>query len=139
MTRKTIKQAVLILLLSGTSLMAGACGDAASERTRDDAREAVGTAGERARELGKEVGERTEAAAEQTREAVAEGTITSKIKGKMALDETVNALDIRVETEGSTVTLSGVVATAAERDQALKLARETEGVTKVVDNLRVGR
>jgi hyperosmotically inducible protein len=92
---------------------------------------------QKAREVGAQVGEKTAAAAEQARRALVDGSLTTKIKAKMALDDTVKALDIDIDTEGSTVTLSGVVATNAQRERALQLARETDGVTRVVDRLRV--
>ena len=41
-------------------------------------------------------------------------------------------------TVGSTVTLAGRVASAREHDRAVALARETDGVTRVVDNLQIG-
>jgi osmotically-inducible protein OsmY len=63
--------------------------------------------------------------------------VTAKIKSKMALDDYIKAGAIDVDTSGTTVTLTRVVASAAERDRALRLARETEGVTRVVDNLRI--
>ena len=91
----------------------------------------------RARQVGAEVGERTAAAAESAKRAMREGSITARIKAKMALDDSVKALDISVNTDGSTVTLSGVVGSAAQRERALSLARETEGVTQVVDRLRI--
>jgi hyperosmotically inducible periplasmic protein len=65
--------------------------------------------------------------------------LTAKIKSKMALDDHVNARAINVDTSGSVVTLSGAVASANERDRALRLARETEGISRVVDKLRVVR
>lgn len=113
-----------------------------------DGRDAVGTTGapapkapgvstERAREVGAEVGERTAVAANQARRALTDGSLTAKIKAKMALDDSVKALDIDVDTTGSTVTLSGVVANEAQRQRALQLARETTGVAQVVDRLRV--
>ena len=40
-------------------------------------------------------------------ETVAEAAISSKIKAKMALDDSVRAVRISVTTQGSTVTLSG--------------------------------
>jgi hyperosmotically inducible periplasmic protein len=49
----------------------------------------------------------------------------------------VRARDIDVDTSNGLVTLSGVVRSAAERDRALRLARETEGVTEVQDRLRI--
>jgi osmotically-inducible protein OsmY len=57
----------------------------------------------------------------------------------MALDEHVNARAIDVDTSGSVVELSGVVASARERVRAVDLARDTEGVSRVVDRLRIGR
>jgi len=92
---------------------------------------------QKAREVGAEVGEKTAAAAEQARRALVDGSLTAKIKAKMALDDSVKALDIDVDTQGSTVTLSGVVATESQHQRALQLARETDGVTRVVDRLRV--
>ena len=63
--------------------------------------------------------------------------LTLKIKSKMALDDRVNARAINVDTTGSVVTLSGTVVSATVRDRAARLARDTEGVTQVVDKLRV--
>lgn len=99
---------------------------------------AIGTTGqERAREVGAEIGERTAAAADATRRAVEDGSLTTKIKAKMALDDTVKALDLDVDTRNGVVTVSGTVRSEAERQRALALARETEGVTQVVDRLLV--
>ena len=100
----------------------------------------VGTSGvntERAREIGATVGERTATAANDARRALSDGQVTAKIKAKMALDDSIKALDIDVDTSGSTVTVSGVVDSAAQRSRVLQLARETAGVTTVVDHLRV--
>ena len=100
----------------------------------------VGTSGvnpERARQVGAEVGERTAAAANEARRAIADGQITAKIKAKMALDDTVKALAVDVDTNGTTVTVSGEVGSAAQRERVLQLARETQGVKEVVDRLRV--
>ena len=94
---------------------------------------------DRARELGAKVGERTAAATSEAQRALAEGSLTAKIKAKMALDDTVKALNIDVDTSGTTVTLSGVVSTQEERERALRLARETDGVTQVVDRLELRR
>ncbi|MND04005.1 Osmotically-inducible protein Y precursor [compost metagenome] len=57
----------------------------------------------------------------------------------MALDDHVKARDINVDTAGSVATLSGFVASADERTRALQLARDTEGITRVVDKLEVRR
>ncbi len=70
-------------------------------------------------------------------ESTHEAALTSKIKAKMVLDDQVKARSIDVTTNGSTVTVSGVVRSVDEHDRALRLARETAGVTQVVDHLRV--
>jgi osmotically-inducible protein OsmY len=57
----------------------------------------------------------------------------------MALDDHVNARAINVDTSGSVATLTGVVASADERKRAMQLARDTEGITRVVDKLEIQR
>jgi hyperosmotically inducible protein len=76
-------------------------------------------------------------AASQVGVAMSDGALTAKIKSKMALDDHVNARAVGVETSGSVVTLTGVVGSAAARERAVSLARDTEGVTRVVDRLHV--
>ena len=55
----------------------------------------------------------------------------------MALDDAVKARAINVTTRGTTVTLSGTVESKVEHDRAMALARETDGVTQVIDDLRL--
>ena len=90
---------------------------------------------EKARERGAALGEKAAIATEHIREAAHETTITTKIKAKMALDDSVKSRTIVVSTEGSTVTLSGSVGSTAERRRAAALARETDGVKAVIDRL----
>ena len=70
-------------------------------------------------------------------EFVTDAGMSAKIKSKMALDEVVRARTIEVSTTDGVVTLTGTVQSVAERDQALKLARDTKGITRVVDHLVV--
>lgn len=63
--------------------------------------------------------------------------VTTKIKSKLAADDTVKAYQIDVDTRDKVVTLSGSVDSAAAKTQAVHLARQTEGVTSVVDNIVV--
>ncbi len=89
-----------------------------------------------AEEAGK-AAQKTGEALTQAEGAIASGTLTAKIKSKMALDDAVKARTINVDTSGSVVTLSGVVESTEERTRALRLAEETDGVTRVVDKLEV--
>lgn len=63
--------------------------------------------------------------------------ITTAVKTKLAADDTVKAYQIDVDTRDHVVTLTGEVQTSVAKDQALKLARETDGVRDVVDQLKV--
>jgi len=103
----------------------------------------TGVDAEAARDQGKAIVDKTAAtagkAATKLEQAVGEGTLTAKIKSKMALDDLVKARTINVDTVGSVVTLTGTVESADERDRAVRLARETAGVTSVVDKLDVKR
>jgi hypothetical protein len=68
----------------------------------------------------------------------ADGTITMKIQSKYASDDVIKGRNIDVDTSGGVVTLKGQVDTARQRDQAEQLARETAGVKRVIDHLKVG-
>ena len=96
---------------------------------------------EAARDQGKAIVDKTETtvgnAATTLERAVDAGSLTLKIKSKMALDDMVKARTINVDTTGSVVTLTGTVESNQERERALRLARETAGVTNVVDKLQV--
>ena len=63
--------------------------------------------------------------------------ITTKVKAKMVADDTVKAHEINVTTRDQVVTLSGEVGTTAAKDQAIQIARQTDGVRDVVDQLTV--
>ena len=91
---------------------------------------------DKAREAGAKVGEATANAVNQAEDALKNAGVTAKIKSKMALDDLVKARNISVDTNGSVVTLTGVVGSEAERSRAVQLAKETDGVTSVVDHLQ---
>lgn len=90
---------------------------------------------EKARQTGATIGEKVATGAARAEQALSNAALTAKIKSKMALDDTVRALSIDVDTTGTAVTLSGAVHSEAERARALQLARETDGVTSVTDRL----
>jgi osmotically-inducible protein OsmY len=64
--------------------------------------------------------------------------ITAKIQSQYYLNPTLKPWRIDVDTSSSGgVTLSGTVDSDADRTEAVKIARATEGVTAVNDNMRV--
>lgn len=59
--------------------------------------------------------------------------LTTKVKAKFAADDIVKASQIEVTTANGTVTLTGNVDSAQAKTRALELAKNTTGVTHVVD------
>jgi hypothetical protein len=110
-------------------------GDDGVETPVSARQETPGVDTEKARQTGAAIGEKVATGAAVAERAIDEAALTAKIKSKMALDDTVKALSIDVDTKGSAVTLSGAVHSEAERAKALQLARDTAGVTSVTDRL----
>lgn len=63
--------------------------------------------------------------------------ITTAVKTKLAADDVVKAYRIDVDTKDRVVTLTGAVDTPLARERAVQIARATDGVSNVVDNLTV--
>ena len=63
--------------------------------------------------------------------------ITTAVKSKLAADDTVKASKIDVDTKRSVVTLTGTVDSAQAESRAVEIARSTNGVKNVVDQLTV--
>ncbi|WP_296282876.1 BON domain-containing protein [Pseudoxanthomonas sp.] len=57
--------------------------------------------------------------------------ITTKVKADLLATENVSGLDIKVETVDGTVMLSGAVASQAQKDKAIAVAKQIKGVKKV--------
>jgi hyperosmotically inducible protein len=65
--------------------------------------------------------------------------ITSEVKLKFAADDTVKALNIDVDTSNGIVTLNGSVNSRNELEQAVRLAKQVDGVKQVKTNLTVSK
>ncbi|MCE9641320.1 MAG: BON domain-containing protein [Betaproteobacteria bacterium] len=75
---------------------------------------------------------------QSVKEAVTDSVITTKIKAEFAKDKQVSAMAIKVETDDKgAVVLSGNAKSMAEANQAVKLARDTKGVTSVRNDIMV--
>jgi hyperosmotically inducible protein len=66
-----------------------------------------------------------------------DATITAKVKLKLIEDPITKARKIDVDTVNGVVTLTGAVESEKEIKRAIEIARNVEGVKKVVNNLRV--
>src|SRR5215207_1040254 len=63
--------------------------------------------------------------------------ITTAVKSKLAADDTVKAYQVDVDTNNKVVTLRGEVDSPAAETMAIQLARDTDGVRDVIDEIRV--
>jgi hyperosmotically inducible periplasmic protein len=119
-------------------------GQEIQEETRqaaDAAKRVVQGAGDEAREATKEAAGQAPArvgrVAAEAQAAVTDAAITSAVKTTFLADTAVSGLKIDVDTDDGVVTLNGTVASRAEATRAIALARETAGVKRVVDHLKV--
>lgn len=77
-------------------------------------------------------------AADKTKNVVGDAAITTKVKAKFAADSQVSAMNIKVDTDHGVVKLSGNAKTQDEAAKAAEIARSTEGVASVTNDIRVG-
>ncbi len=107
---------------------------------------AAGTIDERAEQQGRDAAAKGEGAADRAGDAAAgagaavtDAGITTAVKTRLLADPDVAGMKIDVDTEDKVVTLTGTVESAAQKTEAGNIARDTTGVARVVNNLKVGR
>ena len=83
------------------------------------------------------VAAKTERGVERAGDLVEDSVITAKIKAEMIREPDLKALAIDVDTKQGVVMLSGMVASKAEADKAVRVARAVKGVSSVKNNLKV--
>ena len=76
-------------------------------------------------------------ASQSTGSAIDDSTITSKVKAALIDDKSTKAGDIKVETRGGVVQLSGFVSNQAQKDAATKVAQGVNGVKAVNNGLGI--
>ena len=66
-----------------------------------------------------------------------DGWITTRVNARFVNEDTLKNSHIDVDTSNHVVTLKGTVRTSAGRAKAGVVARQTEGVRRVINNLTV--
>jgi len=69
---------------------------------------------------------------------VDDAAITAEVKAKLAADGDINPFNIDVDTNEGVVTLQGRVEKTEAKTKAEQLARETNGVKRVINLVKVG-
>ena len=144
-----------ILAVSALALGLAACGknedktagqqlDSAVARTEQAAgdaqrraEEATKSAGARIEEGAAKMGDATSNAASNAADAVGDAATTAEIKAALVKDSELSALQINVDTKGSTVTLNGTAPSDSAKSRAEDLAKGVKGVVAVNNLLTV--
>ena len=63
--------------------------------------------------------------------------ISTKVKGKLILNENVNSLNYSIETVNKLVYIIGIAKSEDERDLVINIAREVYGVEEVIDYISI--
>ena len=88
-------------------------------------------------EMAREGRDRAKSAGEKVGESIEDAWIHTKITGKLMADADTPARRINVDVVNNAVTLRGEVATTIAKAEAERVARETDGVKKVTNLLKV--
>ena len=110
-----------------------ATSNAAKEVAKETKEVAKGTSN-----VAKEVGSETKAATKTAGRKVTDGWVKSKIFAQYLTEDTLDDSDIDIDVANGVVTLNGTVKTAAGKARAVAIAKGTDRVSGVKDNLKVG-
>ena len=89
------------------------------------------------KDVDRTLAERAKSGLSRTGEAITDTWITAKVKWFFVGEDVLKGSDINVDTNNHVVTLKGTVPSAAAKARAVQLAKETDSVTKVDDQLVV--
>ena len=117
---------LLVALAAGTLLMVGC-----------DQRAPAGSTNAKMDRAADKIENKVSNAADKTATVTEDAAITAKVKAAILAEPGLKTLQINVDTNGATVTLSGSVDNADLRERAKQIASSTSGVKGVVDQLTV--
>jgi osmotically-inducible protein OsmY len=104
------------------------------EKTKDGAVKV----GEKTKEGAGKVVDKTKEGLSKTGEVITDGWITTRVHSRFVGEDSLKDSDINVDTSNHVVTLKGTVMSAAGRARAAAIAKDTEGVRRVVNQLTIG-
>jgi hyperosmotically inducible protein len=110
---------------------------AGAEKAADQTREAAGQIADKTKEAAGQVADAARQGANDAAEAGSDGWITAKVRTKFIGEAALKGSEINVDTVDHVVTLKGTVPSPAGKTRAETIARGTEGVTRVVNELVV--
>jgi len=109
----------------------------AGEETVDVTKNLLQKTGETTKEIAGAIADKSKDVASAAGEAITDGWITTKVSAKFADETLLKGSHINVDTNNHVVTLKGTVGSDAAKTRAAEIARGTEGVTRLVNQLVV--
>jgi len=110
---------------------------APAHSTTAAARDAGARAADKTKEMGRDAKNATKEATGTTGKAISDGWIKSKIAAQYVTEDSLDKSDIDIDVSKGAVVLNGAVRTAAAKEKATTLARSTDGVKSVKNNLKI--
>lgn len=113
--------------------------DSKAERTADKAADRTARTADKAEDKMDKAADKTVSVAKKTGRAIDDGWVKSKIYAQYMGDwnTVLNDSDIDIDVSNNMVTLNGTVKSAEAKAKAVSIAKSTDGVKGVTDNLRV--
>ena len=109
----------------------------AGDKTADTNRNVLERTADKTKEIAGDIAAKTKEVSSATGEAITDAWITTKVSAKFVDEKLLKDSNIDVDTDNHVVTLKGHVASAAAKTRAATIARGTEGVKRVVNQLVV--
>jgi len=101
------------------------------------AREAGRDVADKTKDAGKTAANKTREAAGTTGKTITDGWIKSKIAAQYVTEDSLDNSDIDIDVSKGAVALNGAVRTMAAKNRATAIAKATDGVKGVTNNLKV--
>jgi len=108
-----------------------------AQKTGDKTKEIAVDTADKTKEIAGAVGSKTKEVVSTTGEVITDGWITTRVSAKFVDETLLKGSDINVDTENHVVRLKGTVGSEAAKARAVSIARSTEGVKSVVNQLIV--
>jgi BON domain len=108
-----------------------------AEEIGDKTKDVVGKTADKTKEIAGGIADKSKEAISATGEKITDGWITTKVSAKFVDETLLKDSKINVDSKDHVVTLKGTVRSDAAKVRAVAIARGTEGVVRVIDQLVV--
>jgi len=108
-----------------------------AEEVGDKTKEVAGKTADKTKEIAVDIADKSKDVVSATGEKITDGWITTKVNARFVDETLLKDSKINVDSKDHVVTLKGTVKSDAAKTRAVTIARGTEGVVRVIDQLVV--